>query len=344
MKKELCDMAKPRIFVSSTYYDLKHLRSAFESFLDQFGFEAVLSEKGNIAYTPDMPLDASCYREVEQVDIFILILGGRYGSEQSFGESAKEKNAKKAFYENYDSITREEFRAAIKNDIPTYILIERSVYDEYQTFVKNRDSSEIHYAHVDSANIFRMIDEIVSLPRNNPILQFDRYHEIENWLREQWAGLFKELLRRASAQSKISSLADQVTQLSETNKTLRKYIESIMTHVAPESKGLITSESKRLDEVNLINKLRGSNLVGFLVGKDLDMEEIAKLIIEAKSLKDLFEEVGKRTDDPEILRNLKTVLDSRPVSILTDLNQARATLGMEPLLWGQGKRSVSKKK
>ena len=43
-------MAKPRVFVSSTYYDLKNLRSAFESFLEQFGFEPVLSEKGNIKY------------------------------------------------------------------------------------------------------------------------------------------------------------------------------------------------------------------------------------------------------------------------------------------------------
>ena len=102
-------MARPRVFISSTYYDLKHLRSAFESFLEQFGFEPVLSEKGSIAYTPDVPLDASCYREIEQVDIFILIVGGRYGSERSFGESAKDKKAKKAFYDKYDSITREEF-------------------------------------------------------------------------------------------------------------------------------------------------------------------------------------------------------------------------------------------
>ena len=29
-------MAKPRVFVSSTYYDLKHLRSALESFIESF--------------------------------------------------------------------------------------------------------------------------------------------------------------------------------------------------------------------------------------------------------------------------------------------------------------------
>jgi hypothetical protein len=50
-------MAKPRVFISSTYYDLKHLRSSIENFIDQLGYEAVLSEKDNIAFVPDLPLD-----------------------------------------------------------------------------------------------------------------------------------------------------------------------------------------------------------------------------------------------------------------------------------------------
>ncbi|HAV1364053.1 DUF4062 domain-containing protein [Vibrio parahaemolyticus] len=35
-------MAKPRIFVSSTYYDLKHIRNSLEAFIDSFGYESVL--------------------------------------------------------------------------------------------------------------------------------------------------------------------------------------------------------------------------------------------------------------------------------------------------------------
>jgi hypothetical protein len=48
-------MAKPRVFVSSTYYDLKHVRSSLDLFVESLGFEPVLSEKGNIAYSPDSP-------------------------------------------------------------------------------------------------------------------------------------------------------------------------------------------------------------------------------------------------------------------------------------------------
>jgi len=61
-------------------------------------------------------------------------------------------------------------------------------------------------AHVDSVNIFGLIEEILSKPRNNPINYFDRYTDIEAWLRDQWAGLFRELLSRMSNQQQLSSL------------------------------------------------------------------------------------------------------------------------------------------
>src|SRR5438093_238752 len=49
-------MAKPRIFISSTYYDLKHIRDSLAVFVDRLGFEPILSEKGNIADLADRPL------------------------------------------------------------------------------------------------------------------------------------------------------------------------------------------------------------------------------------------------------------------------------------------------
>ena len=158
-------MPRPRIFVSSTYYDLKHIRASLDLFIDSLGYDPVLSEKGDIAYTHDRPLDESCYREAENSDIFVLIVGGRYGSEAS-GSTASIKGQ---FYDRYESITRKEFESAITKDIPVYILIEKGVYSEYRTFLKNKDRQDINYAHVDSVNIFRFIDEILSLPRNNPV-------------------------------------------------------------------------------------------------------------------------------------------------------------------------------
>jgi hypothetical protein len=70
-------MTKPSIFISSTFYDLKHIRSSLESFIDRLGYESIMSEKGNIAYIHDISLDESCYREAKKCDIFVLIIGGR---------------------------------------------------------------------------------------------------------------------------------------------------------------------------------------------------------------------------------------------------------------------------
>jgi hypothetical protein len=44
-------MARPRMFVSSTYYDLKYVRADICEFADQFGIDAVLFEKEGMSPT-----------------------------------------------------------------------------------------------------------------------------------------------------------------------------------------------------------------------------------------------------------------------------------------------------
>src|SRR6266498_660756 len=238
-------MAKPRVFISSTYYDLKHLRSSLDIFVESLGFEPILSEKGDIAYSPDVPLDESCYREVETADIFVLLIGGRYGSEAS----GAQKKLSRQFFERYESITKKEYESALRKDLPTYILVESNVYSEYQTFLKNKDNKAIAYAHVDSANVFHLIEEILAKPRNNPTHTFERFSDIEGWLREQWAGLFRELLDRRSQQQQLAALSLQVAELKEINNTLKRYLEAVMSGITPAaSTELIESEKKRLEE------------------------------------------------------------------------------------------------
>lgn len=40
-------MAKPRIFISSTYCDLKQTREDISSFIETLGYESVRNEEGN---------------------------------------------------------------------------------------------------------------------------------------------------------------------------------------------------------------------------------------------------------------------------------------------------------
>lgn len=74
-------MAKPRIFVSSTYYDLKHIRADVERFIREQGYDPVLNEKGHIPYGSAERLEEYCYKEIELCDILVSVIGGRFGSE-----------------------------------------------------------------------------------------------------------------------------------------------------------------------------------------------------------------------------------------------------------------------
>ncbi|MVM34882.1 DUF4062 domain-containing protein [Spirosoma sp. HMF4905] len=276
-------MAKPRVFISSTHYDLRHIRYSLDNFIERLGYEAILSEKGDIAYSFDLPLDESCYREIENIDVFVIIIGGRYGSETSKSQG----NSEKLFYDRYESITKKEYEAAVKKDIPVYILIETNVYAEYKTFLKNRSNTAINYAHVDSINIFYFLEEILVKPRNNPIHNFDKFDEIENWLREQWAGLFRELLNRKTQQNQIRTLAAEVAELQEVNKTLKTYLEAVLKSIKPESEELIKDEDKRLSDVTKKRNLEENDWIDFCVNVlKLNLDTVINLIVDAKSFDD----------------------------------------------------------
>jgi hypothetical protein len=216
-------MARPRVFVSSTYYDLRHVRGSLETFIESLGYEPVLSEKGDIAYAPNIALDESCYRDAASSDVLVLIVGGRYGAERSDSRTTLPHG----FFDRYDSITKLEYIKAIENNVPVYILVDAQVYAEYQTFQQNRENQGVTYAHVDSVNIFNLIEDILLQRRNNALNTFWRYAEIEDWLREQWAGLFGEFLRRTRQSQQVASLSVEVSQASEElSKTFKPQLET----------------------------------------------------------------------------------------------------------------------
>lgn len=48
---------KPRIFVSSTFYDLKYMRDDLANFIRAHDFEPIMFEEGDVGYTPGKDLD-----------------------------------------------------------------------------------------------------------------------------------------------------------------------------------------------------------------------------------------------------------------------------------------------
>lgn len=195
-------MAKPRIFISSTFYDLKQVRSDLDNFINGLGYEVIRNEEGKIAYENQESLENYCYREVSNIDILIAIIGGRFGSESN---------------EEQYSITQKEIKKAIESNKLVYIFIDRYVDAEYSTYLKNKDEN-IKYAQVDDARVYKFIEEIRNLKKNNTISPFSTSNDIISFLREQWAGLFQRYLSILSKQVEV----DTVTQLKEALNTVQQ--------------------------------------------------------------------------------------------------------------------------
>ena len=332
-------MAKPRVFVSSTYYDLKHIRSSLENFIDSLGFESILSEKGQIPYSPDVPLDESCYKEVGNADIFIIIIGGRYGSEKS----GSEEKTDKSFFERYDSITKQEYKSAVDKDVPTYILIDKSVYSEYKIFLKNKNNELINYSQVDSVNIFHLIENILLQPKNNPVHQFDRYNDIEVWLKEQWAGLFRDLINQRSKQTQIASLSSQVSTLAEINITLKRYLEEVILKVSPEgSAKLIAEESKRLDEGKQLSLLKDNSLFNYFdIIFSISIDDFRDALIKSKSREDFVNTLLKSENEETRNKVIQSFLHNNEAN--TALNKARKIMGLDPFNFALDLKNKKKK-
>src|SRR6185312_14581871 len=72
-------MPSPKVFVSSTCYDLGMAREQLRSFLVKLGYEPILSEYSDILYDPRTHTHTSCIKEVPNADMVVLLIGSRFG-------------------------------------------------------------------------------------------------------------------------------------------------------------------------------------------------------------------------------------------------------------------------
>ena len=187
-------MAKPRVFVSSTYYDLKQIREDLDRFISGLGYEAVLHEAGDIAYGKDNPPEAYANREIEICDILVCVIGGRYGT-----ESQEQPGS---------SITQKELHIALENQVQVFIFIEQNVHSEYSTYLLNKETTGVNYRFVDDYRIYDFIESLYKLPKNNPITPFQTASDIVEYLRGQWAGLFQRSLQDQKRLEEVRVLAE----------------------------------------------------------------------------------------------------------------------------------------
>lgn len=210
-------MAIPRVFISSTCYDLKHIRENLKFFVETIGYQPVLSDDGDVFYSPYSHTHESCLKEVETCQLFILIIGGRYGGN---------------FKDNDKSITNNEYKEAVKQNIPIFTLVETGVYSDHNVYNKNKKDKpdiykDISYPNIDDIKIFDFIDEVRKNDKNNAIQPFRNFSDMEIYLKKQWAGMMYDFLleKNKESESKLTNkLLDNINLASKKTEELVKYL------------------------------------------------------------------------------------------------------------------------
>ena len=70
---------KPKIFISSTIFDFKDLRSSLKFYLESLGFQVFMSEFNDFKKKLDENSYNACLQTIRECDYFILLVGSRIG-------------------------------------------------------------------------------------------------------------------------------------------------------------------------------------------------------------------------------------------------------------------------
>lgn len=261
-------MATPRIFVSSTCYDLQEIRFQLRHFIQEFGYEPVMSEFDDIFYNYELHTQDSCLEEISKCQLFILAIGNNYGSVY---HKEKEENV------TPDSVTLREFRKALETDIYKHIFINKFVDYDYKNYKRALDKvllktfreKNIANDKIESTKysikkdfditypfpyesykyVFYFLDIIHELKEGNAYNTFESFGDIKESLKKQWAGFMYESLSRKDKKidSIIKPLEDKIYHI---DSNIKKLLEAKTT--SSESK-ISFDIAKLTRDVNLDN-------------------------------------------------------------------------------------------
>lgn len=262
-------MAAPRVFVSSTYYDLRHVRDDIEIFLKELGHMPVLHNKGNVTYTQDVPLEQSCYNELSTCEIVICIIGNKFGTKSSGSDY---------------SITMEELYQAMRMRKKIYIYVLKDVLSENFTYNKNKKTGAFEPFHVDDIRIHEFISGLRETLNSPPMHSFESVSDITFHLKQQLAGLFQHLLVQAATVTESKTFAD-------------------LQGAASDIKNLIANLSKEKDD--FFYKFNGSIYAIFpVVRRILDLLNINKFkvfITDKAGLIEFMSYLGYSHEDDDLI-------------------------------------------
>lgn len=188
-------MAKLNIFVSSTCYDLSQIRNDIKQCILELGHNPILSELKEFPVNPNLSNAENCINAVKnEADIFVLIIGNKYGSELDSGRS----------------ITNTEFITAVDKGIPIYTFALKQMTTILPLWERNPDMDLSSV--VDNKKVFEFLAD-VRKKRGLWNFEFEKAQDITDILKSQLSNLFCEALK---VRRRIESLGkkDYISKIS----------------------------------------------------------------------------------------------------------------------------------
>jgi hypothetical protein len=206
-------MSNTRIFVSSTCYDLKHVREGLRKFIIQLGHEPILSEYPSFPVDPDSTAIANCKENVRtHTDLLLLIIGGTRGTlDPATGKS----------------VTNAEYDMAMRQGIPCFVFVLQPVLTLLPIWKRNPSAD--FTPGVDYPEVFKFIERIQA--ENRWTFPFDKTADIEVCLSLQLSTMLRDLLqrRRSGTLDPIASFSNESLESQRLAREKPRYWEYLLT-------------------------------------------------------------------------------------------------------------------
>ncbi len=256
-------MALPRVFISSTCYDLSEVRDTLVTFIKSFGFEDALSERGDVFYHPDLHTHEACIREISNCHLLILIIGGRFGGTY-IADTSK-------------SIVNAEYESARELSIPVFTFVKKDVLHDHKLYERNKNNADITYPSIEkqeyAKKIFEFINVVRKSPINNGLFDFQFSRDIEEILKKQWAGMFYEYLSDKANKAKLESATQTLSQLNTMSKKIEELVENIYRKVdEAQADTVIDNIDRRAEALSFFESIEKK--AGCSVILDVDINKI----------------------------------------------------------------------
>jgi hypothetical protein len=185
----------PSIFVSSTCFDLNQVRADIREFIKSLGLDPILSDYSSFPVDPNNDAIKNCLDTVKaRADIFLLIVGARYGQTPRNGKS----------------VTNLEYMEARAKGIPIYVFVNRAILNILEVWKRNPEGN--YEGIVDSTALFAFVDSLKQ-KAEHWVFGFESAQDITGTLKTQLSYLFMDALdfrsriRTAGIPTDLQSLA-----------------------------------------------------------------------------------------------------------------------------------------